>query len=264
MCQRILCPVMVSVVVRINCLRFQSRDRVKLLDGCSAQTCQGTEYCTLNLRHLGVLHCIHQSVLCLRCMVLQLFGRVLLAKWRNLIEVHLKVVRHLLGQLVLRCLAHLQEIDSFVAALHKAHAALMELPGGNSAEGLDLGQMTIDLLDDVVQLRNFRHLGLACCLVAGLDIILRLCLDFAIEVGHALLCCLQLLHGIRLLVLRFRQPHPELRLSHLRRVVILCLCLLHLRQTSPKASIEWLGVAGANLLTTDFAFATLFAAETLH
>merc|ERR1719420_256765 len=47
-------------------------------------------------------------------MVLELLGRVLLAERRNLVEVHLQVVRHLLRQLVLRgrlltTAAHLQE-----------------------------------------------------------------------------------------------------------------------------------------------------------
>merc|ERR1719265_847328 len=99
--ERVLGPVVVGIVVGIDCLRLQASDGIKLLDCCSTQPGQSPEDCPLNFCHLRVLHGIYQCVLCLCCMVLQLLGRVLFAKRRNLVEVHLKVMRHLLCQLIL-------------------------------------------------------------------------------------------------------------------------------------------------------------------
>merc|ERR1719491_1128153 len=47
--QGILRPVMVSIVVSIDGLRFQPGDRVKLFDCCSTQSRQGAEYRALYL-----------------------------------------------------------------------------------------------------------------------------------------------------------------------------------------------------------------------
>merc|ERR1719160_387405 len=98
----ILCTIVVRIVVRINCLRFKACDRVKLLDRCCAETGQCTEHSALDLCHLRVFHGVNQGVLRLGCMILELFGRVLLAKWSDLVEVHFKIMGHLFGQLVLR------------------------------------------------------------------------------------------------------------------------------------------------------------------
>merc|ERR1719473_1441978 len=101
-CQRIFCTIVVSIVVGINGLCFQTCDGIKLLDGGGTQACQGTEHCAFDLSHLSVFHCVHQGVLRLGSMVLQFLGCVFLTERRNLVEIHLKIVGHLLGELILR------------------------------------------------------------------------------------------------------------------------------------------------------------------
>merc|ERR1719313_1929849 len=97
----ILCPVVVYIIVRVDRLCLEARDRVELLDSRRAKARQRTEHCTLNLRHLGVLHGINQRVLRLRSVVLELLRSVLLSEGRNLVEVHLQIMSHLLRQIVL-------------------------------------------------------------------------------------------------------------------------------------------------------------------
>ena len=64
----------------------------KLLDRRRTQPGQGTEDSALDLRHLSVLHRVDEGVLRLCRVVLQLLGRVLLAKRRDLVEIHLQIV----------------------------------------------------------------------------------------------------------------------------------------------------------------------------
>merc|ERR1719235_809436 len=99
--KRILCAVVVRIIVSVNGLCLQSRNGVELLDGGCAQSCESTEDCPLYLGHLRVLDGVDQGVLRFGCVVLQLLGSVLLTKWCDLVEVHLQVMRHLLGQFVL-------------------------------------------------------------------------------------------------------------------------------------------------------------------
>merc|ERR1719401_2009471 len=90
MSQRILCAIMMSVIVCVNSLRFQTSNRVKLLDSRGPKPGQRAEDCTLDFRDFSVLNSIHERILCLRRMILQLFRRVLFAERRNLVEVHLQ------------------------------------------------------------------------------------------------------------------------------------------------------------------------------
>mmetsp|Transcript_1296 Transcript_1296/g.4018 ORF Transcript_1296/g.4018 Transcript_1296/m.4018 type:complete len:250 (+) Transcript_1296:51-800(+) len=99
--QGVLGTVVVRIIVGVDGLRLQPRDGVKFLDGCCPEPRKGTEDRPLDLRDLRVLHGVHERVLRLRGVVLQLLGGVLLAEGRDLVEVHLQVVRHLLGQVVL-------------------------------------------------------------------------------------------------------------------------------------------------------------------
>merc|ERR1719264_1214033 len=101
MSQRVLSAVVVRIIVSVDRLRLQPSNRVKLFDGCSAQPGQRPKDCSLDLCHLCVLHCIHQRVLSLRRVVLQFLCCVLLAKRGNLVEIHLEVMGHLLGQIIL-------------------------------------------------------------------------------------------------------------------------------------------------------------------
>lgn len=82
-------------------LRLQSGDGVELLDRRRAQAGERPEHRPLDLGDLGVLHSVHERVLGLRRVVLELLRRVLLPKRSNLVEVHLEIVGHLLGQVVL-------------------------------------------------------------------------------------------------------------------------------------------------------------------
>merc|ERR1719164_112038 len=99
--ERIFGAVVMSVIVRINRLSLKTGDRVKFLDGCGTQTSQGSEDSALDFCDLGIFNGIHKGVLCLRRMILQLFGCVFFAERRNLVEVHLKVMSHLFCQLIL-------------------------------------------------------------------------------------------------------------------------------------------------------------------
>merc|ERR1719359_2505893 len=102
--ERILRPVVVCIIVGIDGLCFQTCDGIKFLNGGGAQTCQRSEHCSFDLGHLRVLHCIHKGVLSLCRMVLQLLCCIFLTKGRDLVEVHLEIVGHLLGQFILRSL----------------------------------------------------------------------------------------------------------------------------------------------------------------
>lgn len=70
---------MFLLCARVDSLRLEPRDRIELLDRRGAEAGQGTEDRPLDLGDLSVLHRIHERVLRLRCMVLQLLRRVLLA-----------------------------------------------------------------------------------------------------------------------------------------------------------------------------------------
>merc|ERR1719473_1051969 len=102
-CQRIFCTIVVSIVVGINGLCFQTCDGIKLLDGGGTQACQGTEHCAFDLSHLSVFHCVHQGVLRLGSMVLELLRCVFLTKGCDLVEIHLQVVCHFFGKFILGC-----------------------------------------------------------------------------------------------------------------------------------------------------------------
>jgi len=110
--ERVLRPVVVRIVVGVDRLGLQTRDGVELLDRRSTEPGQRPEHRPLDLRHLGVLHCVHQGVLGLRRVVLELLRSVLLAEGRDLVEVHLQVVRHLPRQFVLRSLLYTLREDS--------------------------------------------------------------------------------------------------------------------------------------------------------
>merc|ERR1719310_301647 len=100
--QWVLRTVVVGIIVGVDGLSLQACDGVKLLDGRGTQAGQRPEDRALDLSHLRILDGVDEGVLRLGRVVLELLGRVLLAEWRNLVEVHLQVVGHLLGQVVLR------------------------------------------------------------------------------------------------------------------------------------------------------------------
>ena len=77
--ERVLGAVVVCIVVRINGLRLEACDRVELLDSRSAKPRERTKNRTLDLRNLCVLDGIHEGVLRVRGVVLQLLRRILLA-----------------------------------------------------------------------------------------------------------------------------------------------------------------------------------------
>merc|ERR1719333_1894227 len=61
----VLCAVVVRIIVSIDCLRLETRDRVELLDRGCAKAGEGPEHGTFDLGDLGILHGIDQGVLCL-------------------------------------------------------------------------------------------------------------------------------------------------------------------------------------------------------
>merc|ERR550514_1599058 len=133
--ERVLRAVVVGVVVRVDRLRLEAGDRVELLDRRRAEARERAEDRALDLGHLGVLHRVHERVLRVRRMVLELLRRVLLTERRNLVEVHLQVVRHLLGELVLRrrvlTALHLHERHRrlLVAEVNVRRIAAVRAPG---------------------------------------------------------------------------------------------------------------------------------------
>ena len=76
--QRVLGAVVVSVIVRVDGLRFQAGDGVELLDGRRTQAGQGTEHSPLDFSDFGVLDGVDESVLGLRGVSLQLLGGIFL------------------------------------------------------------------------------------------------------------------------------------------------------------------------------------------
>ena len=73
--ERVLGPVVVGIIVGVDGLGLQAGDGVELLDRRGAQAGQGPEDRALDLRHLGVLHRVHEGVLGLRGVVLELVAR---------------------------------------------------------------------------------------------------------------------------------------------------------------------------------------------
>merc|ERR1719482_1412643 len=102
-CEWVLSTIVMRIIVSIDRLSFEPGNRVKLLDGGGTQTSECPEHGSLDLSDLSILDGIDKSVLGFRCMILQLLGSVLLAERSNLIEVHLKIMRHLLGKFILWC-----------------------------------------------------------------------------------------------------------------------------------------------------------------
>merc|ERR1719326_1864771 len=94
--QWILSTVVVRIIVCIDGLRLEACNGIELLDRRSTETCKSPENSTFDLRDFSVLNSVHQGILGLGRMVLKFFSCVFLAKRCNLVEVHLKVVCHLL------------------------------------------------------------------------------------------------------------------------------------------------------------------------
>merc|ERR1740123_890437 len=68
--QRVLSAVPVVIVVLVNGLGLEARNRVELLDLRGAEPRQGAEDGALDLGHLGVLHSVHEGILGPRGMLL--------------------------------------------------------------------------------------------------------------------------------------------------------------------------------------------------
>merc|ERR1719262_1299562 len=85
-CEWVFRPVMVGIVVSVNGLRLETRDGIKLLDRGRPEAGEGTENGPLDFGNLRVLHCVHQCVLCLRGVVLELLCGVFLSERGDLVE----------------------------------------------------------------------------------------------------------------------------------------------------------------------------------
>merc|ERR1740117_881827 len=101
-CKRVLSTVVVRIVVGINGLGLKTCDSIELLNRGSAQASESTKYSPLDFGNLRIFNCVDKGILGLSRMVLKLFGRVLFAEGGDLVEIHLQIVGHLLGQLILR------------------------------------------------------------------------------------------------------------------------------------------------------------------
>merc|ERR1719453_1284453 len=95
--ERVLRGVVVGVVVRIDGLGFEASDGVELLDRRRTKPGKSTEDRPLDFRNLCILHGVHERVLRVRGVVLQLLRGVFLPERRNFVKVHLQIVRHLLA-----------------------------------------------------------------------------------------------------------------------------------------------------------------------
>merc|ERR1719440_1463326 len=76
MAEGVLRAVMVRIVVRIDGLRLEAGNGVELLDRSSTEPRERAEDRALDLGHLRVLHGVHQRVLGVSGVVLQLLCRV--------------------------------------------------------------------------------------------------------------------------------------------------------------------------------------------
>merc|ERR1719263_2623385 len=97
----VLSTVVVGIIVRIDGLGLEAGNGVKLLDSRCSQASECSEHSSLDLSHLGILDCVHKSVLCFGRMILQLLGGIFLTERGNLVEVHLKIMCHLLCEIIL-------------------------------------------------------------------------------------------------------------------------------------------------------------------
>jgi len=79
--------------------------------------------------------------------VLQLLRSVLLPEGRDLVEVHLQVVRHLLRQLILRGLAHLEEAQR----LRFPRLAILQEVEGLQLVGLHRGLVLVQVRERVLR-----------------------------------------------------------------------------------------------------------------
>merc|ERR550514_1338883 len=84
--ERVLVPIVVSVIVRIDGLRLETRDGIELLDARGTQARQCTEHRTLNLSNLGVLDRIDESLLSSLSVLRQLLSGVLLSERSDLVK----------------------------------------------------------------------------------------------------------------------------------------------------------------------------------
>merc|ERR1719230_1517401 len=153
--QRVLCTVVVSIVVCIDGLGLQACNSVELLDRGSTQAGQCPEDSTLDLCDLCVLHCIDEGILRLCCMVLEFLGGVLLTERSDLVEVHLEVVSHLGGELILWCLLTvLVDLDERVVGSRQHCLCLLQsidltIAGLNT--GFVVGQKPVALLMQITK-----------------------------------------------------------------------------------------------------------------
>merc|ERR1719272_1179004 len=102
MSERVLSSVMMSVVVCIDRLSFQTGYGVKFLDGSGTETCECSKDRSLDFCYLRILDCIGESILGLGRMILEFLRSVFLTKGRYLVEVHFKIVCHLFREGILR------------------------------------------------------------------------------------------------------------------------------------------------------------------
>mmetsp|Transcript_1379 Transcript_1379/g.2534 ORF Transcript_1379/g.2534 Transcript_1379/m.2534 type:complete len:280 (+) Transcript_1379:144-983(+) len=148
--QGIFGTIVMRIIICINCLRFQSCYSVKFLDGGCAQACERPENCPLDFSDLCVLHGIHQRVLRLRGMILKLLRSIFLAERCDLVEIHLEIVSHLLGKVILRSL----ELAAEVAAnLNEASGRLLLEQQGQ------LWNLLIDMLAILLLRLQTAHIG---------------------------------------------------------------------------------------------------------
>jgi len=99
--ERVLGPVVVSVIVSIDGLGLEPGDGIELFDGGSSEPGEGTEHGTLDLSNLSVLDGVDEDVLGVLGVVLEFLGGVFLTERSDLVEVHFQIVGHLRGQLSL-------------------------------------------------------------------------------------------------------------------------------------------------------------------
>merc|ERR1719161_1843178 len=92
---------------RLELIRSSTGNSVERLELVSLDWClifmktrQCAKDCSHDLCHLGVLDSIDESILRLCCVILQLLGSVLFAKWCDLVEVHLQVMSHFFGKFI--------------------------------------------------------------------------------------------------------------------------------------------------------------------
>merc|ERR1719232_899860 len=84
--------VVVSVIVCIDSLRFQTSDGIEFLDRCGTKSCERAKDSSLDFRNFCVFYGVYECILRFSSMILQFLCCIFLSEGSDFVEVHFKVM----------------------------------------------------------------------------------------------------------------------------------------------------------------------------